>query len=985
MDIKRLMTPEIPSENREKPRAYFIPFSTEADALTLSKKKSDKYTSLDGMWDFNYYNSIPEIPDDLTDMGFDNKIKVPACWQNEGYGQLWYTNINYQIPYIAPEVPLDTPVGVYKRKFEKAESNDRTYIIFDGVCSMFLVYLNGNYVGMSKGAHLMHEFELTNYLCDGTNTLVVIVLTYSDATYIEDQDFFRFNGIFRSCYLLSREKNHIRDFKIKADIGGDVSVDFDFEGECEAPKITIFDGKEKLPGMKVENPTLWNAERPYLYTMLIECENEYIVKKFGFCQVTTNDGIFKVNGTPIKFKGVNHHDTDAKTGWYMTDEDMRRDLILMKQNGINSVRFSHYPPHPDMLEMCDEIGLYVIDECDLEAHGIFRVYRGVDPGFAIPGNPLWLNSFIDRIALTYERDKNSVSVVMWSLGNESYFGENHRKMSAYIKERDSRPVHYEGTTAPRNWIPEAIRPTTDECDDCVDVVSTMYPTHEELEKRGQNTSCKRPYFLCEYAHAMGMGAGSIEEYWEIFYKYPRLCGGCVWEWADHAVFVDDKNGGHYLYGGDFGEIHSDGNFCVDGLNYPDRRPHLGLLSLKKAIEPLKFSLCNGKLKVTNTMDFTSSDVFDVEYKIISGGKELYSAKIETNVAPHSSCEYDISGIPAESCERVFVEAYATYKCDTEFAKKGEVISWEQIDAQVQIKKCCEAPKLEKIVCDDGVRYLSVSAGGTVYVFDKVLGVPTSIIKEGKDVLVCPGEWTMFRAPTDNDMNDKNRWKEYFVRQARLHVAEFTTEITDEKAVVNVRGAFAASAQLPFYVGNIIFTFTSEGLDVKAHCEIPAGSTLNNPHLGTYLLTTLPRLALMLTLREGFEDLEYRAYGPKSCYSDFYNFNKFGDFKSKVTDELEPMIKPQECGNHIGAEYACLTDGSASVEVKGKFEFSALHHSLYELADTMHHHELSDDKKTYLLINAKQSGVGSNSCGPKQLKQYLFNDDIIDFGFSVKVK
>ena len=970
MDLSRFFTPKNTGENREAARAYFVPFSSAYAAMTKEKSESDRCFSLDGVWNFHYFETSPELPDDPYESDCDSTIPVPACWQNEGYGQLWYTNVKYQIPYLAPTVSLDDPVGVYKKKF-CFTPRGRTYIMFDGVNSMFLVYLNGEYVGMSKGAHLSHEFELTKFIKDGENELLVAVMTYSDATYVEDQDFLRYNGIFRSVYLISRDENHIRDFFIHASADGNVKVDFDFVGECETPKVTLFDGDKALDGMKVPSPRLWNAETPYLYGMLIECGNEKIYKKFGFCDVSTSDGVFRVNGQPVKIKGVNHHDTNPKTGWTMTKDEFYNDLLLMKQNNINAIRFSHYPPPPFALEMCDELGFYVVDECDLETHGQERVFPGVDPYFALSGNPDWEAAYVDRMTRTFERDKNSVCVVMWSLGNESCFGENHRKMSAFIKSRDSRPVHYESTTAPRRW--QDPRPPVSDTDGCVDVVSTMYWGHDGLEDEGKNESgYTRPFFLCEYAHAMGMGPGSIEEYWDIIYKYPRLMGGCVWEWADHAVFVDDGKGGHYLYGGDFGDYPNDGNFCVDGLNYPDRRPHLGLRSLKKAIEPIKFSFDGKKVIITNTMDFTSSSVFEIGYTLTGGASG--EGKIKTEIAPHGCAEYEINGLPTSADERTFIEFYAKYVSDTAFAKAGDVAAWEQAEIDVALPEK-SVPECENIAAEDGDRYLSVKAGDTTYVLDKALGVPVSMIKGGRDVLTCRAEWIMRRAPMDNDISERRVWDEYHMRDAKLYVIKTSTEITDTAAKVCVCGAFASKSQLPFYTATVEYTFTSNGMNVKVHGEKPERSTVRS----------IPRLGLMFTLREGFEDLTYFGMGPFSSYSDFCNFDKLGKFVSTVTGEFEPMIKPQECGNHIKADFCELTDGENAVRVDGKFEFSALHHSPDELANTAHVHELSDDKKTYLIVGYKQHGVGSNSCGPRPLEKYCFTDRTVDFEFTVSVK
>ena len=968
MDIKRFLTPELPGKNREAPRAYYVPASSRESALKFDEKSSDRRISLDGDWKFKYFESILDVREDVFNVNCTDTIDVPSCWQTKGYGQLWYTNVNYPIPYLSPLVPIDSPVGVYKKKFYLS-SGGRTYIMFDGVCSMFLVYLNGKYVGMSKGAHLAHEFELTKYMNDGENELCVLVTTYSDATYVEDQDFFRYNGIFRSVYLLKREESHVRDFFIRASLDGNVSVDLDIEGDAKAT-LTILDGDRRIDGMKVDEPKLWNAEQPYLYTLLIECGGEYIAKRFGFCEVSTSNAVFKINGTPVKLKGVNHHDTDPKTGWTMTVEQMRNDILLMKENGVNCIRFSHYPPPPVMLEMCDEIGVYVVDECDLETHGQERVIRGEDPGFLLSGNPFWLPTYVDRMKRTFERDKNSVSVVMWSLGNESCFGSNHVAMSEYVRSRDPRPVHYEGTTAPRRFIPADTRPSIDDVDDCVDVVSTMYWGLDGMEEAGENKNCSaRPFFLCEYAHAMGMGPGGIDEYWNIIYKYPRLCGGCVWEWADHAVFVDDENGGHYLYGGDFGDYPNDNNFCVDGLCYPDRRPHLGLRALKKVIQPINFAFDGKKVTITNTMDFTCSDVFNIGYKTTSGKRGV----IETHIPAHESASFEISGL-GDATSREFIEFYAEYKNDTEFAKCGDVAAWTQAEIASSIDNNKEED-LCPVSYDDNERCVSVMCGGVIYIFDKAKGVISSIIKNGDDILAAPTSWVLDRAPMDNDNNEKVRWIDHHMKSSRLFVTGFETSLCDTAVTVKVTGAFAAISMLPFYDCTVEYKFTSNGVKVSVHGDRPEKCRI----------TSIPRLGLMFTLKPGFEKLSYFGMGPYSCYSDFCCHTKMGHFESTVTDEFEPMIKPQECGNHIKTEYAMLTNGETSISARGMFNFSALHHSPRALAETKHVHELAKDEKTYFIVNYKLHGVGTNSCGPHPSEQFRFNDKTVDFVFDISVK
>lgn len=966
MVAERFFDMKLVGENRLDPRAYYIPYgSCEA---AMERTDSDRVTSLDGEWDFRYYDTIPDVPDDIAGISYSRVITVPSCWQMHGFGQKAYTNVNYQIPFMPPHVPADTPVGVYHRKFT-ADNYGRTYVMFNGVCSMFLVYVNGAYVGMSKGSHLTSEFEIGQLMHDGENDIAVVVFNFSDATYIEDQDFFRFCGLFRSVYVISRPENHVRDIFVHALPDGQVNIDIDYVGADGRANVTLYDGETPLDGMKIDNHTMWNAEQPYLYGALIEYSGEYIYIKFGFKQITTtSDGVLLINGVAVKLKGVNHHDTSPIGGWTMTREELIDDLVMMKRYNINCIRTSHYPPMPEFLLLCDEMGFYVVDECDIEAHGQERVFRGEYPGFAFSDNPDWQAAYVDRMKRTLERDKNSPSIIMWSLGNESCFGDNHRAMASYIKSRDdTRLVHYEGTTRERGYLPAAERKSVDFTDETVDVVSVMYFGHDGMIEAGENNNhSSRPFFQCEYAHAMGMGAGSIDKYWDIIYKYPRLCGGCVWEWADHAVINKTKNGkDYYAYGGDNGEFPNDGNFCVDGLCYPDRRPHLGLLSLKKAIQPLRFEweVPGKSVRISNKLDFMSSSAFEIGYEYDDGEK----GTINADIPAHGSEVFDL---PAHGGCR-FVKFTARYVTGELWTSEDLISAWDQL-AMPDYKKEPIAKKHGNVKTVDSARFITVSAGNYTFVLDKAKGGITSIIGAGRNLLDCPAEWTCFRAPTDNDINAKREWNEYHVSHARLYADSVTTDVTDECVTMTVDGVIGAVSQLPFYKCTVVYSVDVNGLHVSFKGKKPEHSSIS----------CLPRLGMIFTLRDGFEKLTYSAYGPYSCYSDFRNFTYFDTFESTVTDELEPMIKPQECGNHMDAEYACIECDTDTLTVRGKFEFSALHHSPYELARTAHVNELSDDKKTYLIVDYKQHGIGSNSCGPKPLPEFYFNDDEIEFEFDL---
>ena len=961
--------PKITNINRLPQRSYYIPAENAGGAIS-PRKDNPRYLLLNGTWDFAYFDTPLSLPDEISDINYENTLPVPSCWQLFGYGVLQYTNINYQIPCLPPEVPMINPVGVYHRELVITSDLPKKYLVFEGVCSMFEVYINGEFVGMSKGSRNQAEFDVSSYVKNGKNDIAVKIFTYSDATYLEDQDCLRYNGIFRDVYMLFRPKNHLRDISVSAKANGELTVKYDFSGEKVPVEISLFDpdGKQIAAG-DVTSPVLWNAEEPRLYRMAFACGGEYISIRFGFRDVSIGKGgVLLLNGTPIKLKGVNRHDTHPEKGYAVSDEDIRRDLTLMKQNNINCIRTSHYPNTPYFAQLCDEMGFYVIEECDLELHGLEGACRfKKDPAYLIVDNPDWENAFLDRCERTLMRDKNSPSIIIWSLGNESSYGKNLQKMAKLCHAKDpSRLVHYEGARYYKRYHPEFTG-----VDPRIDFVSIMYPDVSYLYEQGENKEGDpRPFFMCEYGHAMGMGPGGLEDYWDAIYKYPRLCGGCVWEWADHAV----KLSGEYYYGGDFGEFPHDGEFCIDGLCYPDRTPHIGLMSLKKAIQPAKLTLSSGKIKIKNTLDFINLDMFFAGEAYIRCGEKFEKiADFTPSVKPKCEEEFEFS-LPADAQERTFLEIYLKYISDTPYAKAGEVAAWEQIELPVKItEKQKPASSDAPVVLTSVGRTVNICAGALDVTFDIPSGMITSCKKDGTEYLAAPAVLTAWRALTDNDRNIKRHFADEFVRQMKENVTCAEYDCDGKRAVISFDGFFGAPSRFPHYMTRITYTVTPDKISVSTDATKNASSAVEH----------LPRFAFMFTLRRGFENLEYFAKGPKSCYIDIQNHARYGIFKSTVTDEYEPYIRPQECANHVGAEYCTLSSGEMKFTVKGKaFEFSALHFSPDTLDDATHRHTLVPSENTYLLINYKVGGIGSNSCGPVLEPRYSLRDEHFVFDFDI---
>lgn len=973
--MKKLVSfdPQNTGENRLEPRAYFIP-----ERISKGILKPKCVQSLCGKWDFAYFDTVFDLPDDISAVRYADTLPVPSCWQCYGYGQKQYTNVNYPIPFDIPNIAADTPVGIYHRTFSSPRTDERTYLVFDGVCSMFEVYIGGKYAGMSKGSRLQAEFDITDLLSEGENDIAVKVYTYSDATYLEDQDCLRYNGIFRDVYLLRRPRAHIRDIFIHADADGRFAVDFDLFGDCPTPHAEIISPSgEKLPAENVNSPLLWTAETPNLYTLSVDCNGEHIEIPFGFRTVSVKeDGVLCINGTPVKLKGVNRHDTTESKGYCMTEKELLRDLLLMKQNNINCIRTSHYPAAPEFYRMCDRLGFYVVDECDLETHGTERAMRGVDSSCLISDNPLFEKAYLDRIHRTVERDKNSPCVIMWSLGNESLFGENHRKMADLVHKRDSsRLLHYEGTMSVNTLYHKEIT----DVDPCVDIVSTMYPYLETLEEAGINEKGDpRPYYMCEYAHSMGMGPGGLSDYWNLIYKYPRLCGGCVWEWADHAV--KGKDG--WLYGGDFGDFPNDGVFCVDGLCFPDRTPHLALKELKQVITPVRFYMekTEGGYAITaeNTLDFVNlSSLFECVFEHPhAAGEKGEETVIPLDIAPHGKKQ--IAFIEKENyAKRTFIMFSVKYKAGTKYAKKGENAAWAQFELEhTEADNAAPASSaIASLLCDG--RYATLQSDGLAVQVDlSTASIVSLSADDGENVLASPSRYTAWRAPTDNDMYIVKHWKDRHVHKCKTNVYSAETFCDGKSAGVTFVGTFGAPSVFPLYRTETTYKVAEGKLSVHIHAEKPEHADVDY----------MPRFALMLELKKGFEKLRYAAMGPESCYIDFRNHAYYDIFESTVKDQLEHMIHPQECGNHYGADFVTVSNGKTSLTASGRgFEFSALHFSPEMLEAAAHDFELVPSKSTFLLLDYKVGGIGSHSCGPRLPEQYRFKDDEFEFDIDIALE
>jgi beta-galactosidase len=945
-------------ENRLPQRSYYIP------------EGAAKCTLLNGEWDFKYYDCDYKEEKEITAW---DKIPVPSCWQLYGYEDPNYTNVFYPYPVDPPFVPDQNPLGIYRRTFEIKDMKKRHYIVFEGVSSNVSLYINGAYVGYSQGNHLQAEFDVTPFVKKGQNEIVAKVHKWCSGSYLEDQDFFRFNGIFRDVYLLSRPEGHLTDIDIRTE-GNKILASF--KGDCE---VSLFDGKQllgkkggkKSVSFNVKEPVLWNAENPYLYTLVFECAGEKITQRIGFVTYSVDsESAFCVNGVRVKLKGVNHHDTHPENGWCMTEEELRRDLTVMKKLNINTIRTSHYPPHPKFLEMCDEMGFYVMLETDLETHGFNcrtpiapnepgKAHMGYDmvekPLEWIGNLPEWEEAYLERMERAYNRDKNHTCIFSWSTGNESGHCEHHYSMIKYLKATDDRRlVHCEDASRASAFYPEFY--------DRPDLYSRMYTTPEELLAYAADEKKPLPYFLCEYAHAMGNGPGDLADYWNAIYSHPKLIGGCIWEWADHTVLVD----GVAKYGGDFKELTNDGNFCSDGLVFHDRSFKAGSLCAKAVYAPFRATLNKGTLTVTNLYDFTNLNKYTFRYETVVDGVTIASCDTVLDAAPKASVTLTPRTVSA--CR---LGAYVNcYLLDAD----GEEIASTQckIDAELLPLTKENAPAAIRETEDAFI----AEGEGFSYTLSKHLGKLISITKNERELLVAPTELTVMRAPTDNERRIKQCWyKEVdnYYAEGFDRLFHKCYECTQDGNVITVTESLSAISRNPFFRYTTKYAFFADG-----RCEVTLAGTVRENCIW------LPRLGFEFSLENSDDAFRYYGRGETENYCDMKQHAKVGLYDSTADKEYVPYIMPQEHGNHTDTKYVYMKESGLCFESEKDFEFAVTHLDALMLMRAKHTDEIIPAGKTIVRIDYKASGIGSNSCGPALNEKYRLDEKDIDFTFTLCV-
>lgn len=989
--------------NKEPGHATYIPFPS-VESLKADKSfenpweepSSSLYISLNGNWKFHWVKQPSERPMDFYKPNYNvsswKEIPVPSNWEMHGYGTPIYTNITYPFknnpPLIQPQKGYTNekepnPVGSYRRNFEIPENWDgkEIFLQFNGVYSGLFVWINGKKVGYSQGANNVAEFNITDYVKKGNNVIAAQVFRWTDGSYLEDQDMFRLSGIYRDVFLYATPKVHVRDYSLVSEFNGDDYSSAKFKttafvknyekknADATQLNIQLLDpsGKEvvnlsqtidRIKGNEeqaiglnatVNNPLLWSAEKPNLYTAIVSLKDkngntlEAMSSKFGFRKIEIKNKRVYVNNKQIFFKGVNRHDTHPLYGRAVTVESMIQDILLMKQHNINMVRTSHYPNHPKFYAIMDYYGMYTMDEADIENHG----------NHSISNKPSWLPAFKDRMERMMQRDKNHPCVIFWSMGNEGGNGENFAELYKYAKTIDTtRPIHYEGKN------------------DSADIDSHMYPSVNNMASFDQRDSDK-PYFLCEYAHAMGNAIGNLAEYWDyIENSSNRMIGGCIWDWVDQAIIKHGGPENHYYYGGDFGDKPNDQDFVCNGVVTPDRRITAKLLEVKRVYQYIKFrplSLSSGKIEVENRYDFTNLNEFNIVWEVIKDGNKAESGEIDNfNLASDQKATLTIPyNKRLDAGSEYFLNVYFTFKKDTRWAKSGHAVAAEQFALTDRIPlSVINTSSLENIDLSLQGNNLVIKGVGFQTTFNSENGAMTSLQYDGKEMLHNGNGFNLnwYRSVSNDKYTDQNYYPSSYAAPL------FTYQVNEDKKSVTVICNTAATIQsdkkpkVPYSIKYVIY---SDGkIDVDASFTKPANGDI------------IHRLGLQAVLTPDMENIKYYGNGPHENYWDRKESAFVGLYETTVKAmEAEHYVRSQSMGNREGIRWITITNNNnkgLKIFSRGRMNFSALHFTDEAVWKAEHDFKLDDIRKpeVYLSLDCIQQGLGNASCGPLPLPEYM---------------
>lgn len=982
---------QIDGINRMPARAHFLTFPSKEKALLNNNRYTHAFKNLNGVWKFMFLDAPEYSPEGFFNSDFDvtkmDDITVPGNWQLQGYGKMHYSDLWYNFPINPPYVPTENPTGIYKRTFFVEESyRDKKIIIrFCGVDSAYHLWINGKEVGYSKVARNESEFDITDIIRVGEeNDVTVRVYQWSDGTYLEDQDMWWESGIFRDVELIGVPKDGINDYKVIADLDDEykngifkveaflrttkeVNVTFEL---VDAGENTVFtktvvakEGKACIDEV-IADVNHWTAETPYLYKLFMTVEDdgqivEVIPQNVGFRNIRLNGETFLVNGVAIKFKGVNRHDYSPQNGRVVSREEIEKDIILMKQFNINAIRTSHYPNSYYLYDLCDEYGMYLIAETDLECHGFELTgdYKW------ITDDPSWELAYVSRMTRMIERDKNHPAIIFWSLGNESAFGCNFRKMTDVAHEMDpTRLVHYEG----------------DFDVESADVYSTMYTWIENPKKpylmKDIIEKSKKPHIHCEYCHAMGNGPGNLKDYQDLVYAHDKLQGGFVWEWFDHGIESFTESGEkYYRYGGDFGDDPSNKDFCIDGLIMPDRTPSPGLYEYKKVIEPITTTAVDiqkGIINLLSRYDFANLDRFNLVYKVMEDDVILQTGfmavpSIEARANKDITLPYDLSAIKVKPGAHYYVNISYQLREDTNYASSGHELATAQFELPLYKEGIVVRPEGILNVEKEHTT-LHVKGANFSLDFNLVNGNLMNIVRDGMQVLSKGPRLTLWRAPISNDMEIIDKLKKvYFLHLEHEVVMNIDYHMEGNILKVEVDTINSTTNSAWYFKTKYVYTVCPSG-DILIDVEgTPSGRVDLAPDM-------LPRIGVSMHLDKSMEHVRYFGMGPGENYADSKEAAQMGLYANTVDGLFTNYVIPQENGNHMGCKWVSMTNDRGMgllASTEGDFNFSASWYEDKDLDDAKHTCDLV--KRDYIVFNVdyKQNALGTNSCGQWQLDKY----------------
>jgi evolved beta-galactosidase subunit alpha len=987
-------------ENRMAPRAYFFSYDSIKNAQTFQRELSSRFKLLSGQWTFNYFTNPLLVPEEFYSQKMEEwgQITVPNMWQMEGHGDLQYTDEGFPFPIDVPFVPTDNPTGAYQRTFTLGEKwNDKqTVIKFDGVETYFEVYVNGHYVGFSKGSRLTAEFDISSYVQQGENLLSVRVMQWADSTYIEDQDMWWTAGIFRDVYLVGKEHVHVQDLTVRTDFADDyqsatLSCQVELEnlsttaasgytleyslqdkgtavakGQCDS--LTIQDNSQASFAIDMVNPVHWTAENPYLYQLFITLKDaqgnivEVIPQRVGFRDIKVRDGLFYINNQYVMLHGVNRHDNDHLKGRAVGMDRIEKDLILMKQHNINSVRTAHYPNDPRFYELCDIYGLFVMAETDVETHG----FANVGDLSRITNDAAWESVFVDRAERHVHAQKNHPSIIMWSLGNESGYGCNIRAMYDATKAiDDTRLVHYE----------------EDRDAEVVDVISTMYSRAQLMNHFGEHPH-EKPRIICEYAHAMGNGPGGLTEYQNVFYAHDHIQGHYVWEWCDHGVLARDENGQEfYKYGGDYGDYPNNYNFCMDGLIYPDQTPGPGLKEYKQVIAPVKIQAVEGKTNtftVENKLWFTNLDDYTITADIRAEGETLRSVQFKVEeLAANSAREITIN-LPELDEREAFINFTVRKDSRTLYSEANHDIAVYQFQLKENTASEVEfvSHNAQALVTTESRLEHVIEGHNFTLTFSKVNGKLTSWLVNGEELIQSEPRLNFFKPMIDNHKQEyEGLWHPAHLQIMQEHFRTLQVEATDDSVSLTTTSIIAP----PVFDFGMRCTYRYQ-INAQGHLNVE----LSGERYGDYP-HVIPVIGLDLGINGSFDQVSYYGRGPEENYQDSRQANVIDVYHSTVADMFENYPFPQNNGNRQHVRWASLTNRHGTgllVKPQQEINFSAWFYTNQNLHEAQHTIEL--EKSGYITLNLDHQvmGLGSNSWGSEVLDSYRVYMDEFRYGLTL---